>query len=229
MTVFMDHGSVKFLDLLGPELQKAIEDCEVRRSFESGRTIFSTGDEVEHLIIVRSGGVRMGRLSPGGRETILAVLGEGHFIGIMGLLTGRKRTQIAVTVGETTLAYISKADFLALMQRHPEIAAAALPATLSRLDIALNMLDDLRLLPLPAYTAVVLQNMLAAAPEPGVLQWSQSDLALAVGASRVSVGKALKKLEAKGLIALKYGAIVIPDAQALSDWIDEARADHLAP
>ena len=44
-----------------------------------------------------------------------------------------------------------------------------------------------------------------------------------------TVGKALKQLEAEGLIALKYGALEVLDPQALSDWIDAARADHLAP
>jgi len=227
MTGLLDHGSLKFLDLLSSEAQDALEAVEHRYTYEDGRTIFSSGDEGDRLIIVRSGAVRMGRVSPSGRETILAVLGQGHFIGIMGVLTGRKRTQNAVAVGDTTIGYISKAEFLAMMAEYPEIASAALPITLSRLNVALNMLDDLRLLPLPAYTAVFLQNMLDATDEPGVLKWNQSDLAVTIGASRVSVGKALKQLEAEGLVILKYGAIEVPDAQALSDWIDQARADHL--
>jgi len=229
MTGLLDHGSLKFLDLLSPEVQAAIEAVERRHTYKDGRTIFSAGDEGDRLIIVRSGAVRMGRISPSGRETILAVLGEGHFIGIMGVLSGRKRTQNAVALGETTVGYVQKADFLALMAEYPEIASAALPTTLSRLNVALNMLDDLRLLPLPAYTAVCLQNMLDASQDPGVLHWNQSELAIAVGASRVSVGKALKLLEGEGLIVLKYGAIEVPDAQALSDWIDNARAEHLSP
>ena len=146
----------------------------------------------------------------------------------MGVLSGRERNQNAVAVGETTVGFVQKADFLALMAKYPEIASAALPITLNRLNVALNMLDDLRLLPLPAYTAVMLLNMIEASEVPGVVHWSQSEIAVAVGASRVSVGKALKKLEGEGLIALKYGAIEIPDVNALSDWIDAARADHLS-
>ncbi|KZK77494.1 cAMP receptor protein [Pseudovibrio sp. Ad13] len=228
MTGLLDHGSLKFLDLLSPTVKAALAAVEHRQTYQDGRTIFSTGDEGDRLLIVRSGAVRMGRLSPSGRETILAVLGEGHFIGIMGVLTGRKRTQIATAIGKTTIGYVLKADFLTLMDAYPEIARAALPATLSRLNVALNMLDDLRLLPLPAYTAVFLQNMLEASEVPGMLNWNQSELAIAVGTSRVSMGKALKQLENNGLIVLKYGAIAVPDEQALSDWIDAARAEHLS-
>ncbi len=228
MTGLLDHGSLRFLDMLTPEVQAEIETVERRRTYEDGRMIHSSGDDGDRLIIVRSGGVKMGRINPNGRETILAVLGAGHFIGIMGLLTGRKRNHNAVAIGETTVGYVQKADFLLLMAKYPEIASAALPITLSRLNVALSMLDDLRLLPLPANAAVLLLNMLEASEVPDVVNWSQSELATALGASRVSVGKALKKLEGEGLIVLKYGSIEIPDAKSLSDWIDAARAKHLS-
>lgn len=228
MSGLLDHGSLRFLDLLKPEVQAEIEAVERRRTYDDGHMIHSRGDDGDRLMVVRSGAVRVGRVNSNGRETLLAVLGPGHFMGIIGVLTGRPRNQNAVAVGETTVGFVHKSDFLALMAKYPEIANAVLPITLKRLSVALNMLDDLRLLPLPAYTAVVLLNIHEAADEPGIVHWNQSEIAVAVGASRVSVGKALKKLEGEGLIALKYGSIEIPDVAALSDWIDAARADHLS-
>ncbi|MES0883840.1 helix-turn-helix domain-containing protein, partial [Roseibium sp. SCP14] len=98
---------------------------------------------------------------------------------------------------------------------------------LDRLNMAFSIVDDIRLLNLTAFTAsLLLKNLPEESEVSGVLHWNQSELAVAVGASRVSVGKALKKLEQEGLIALKYGAIEIPDAKALSDWIDAARAEN---
>ena len=229
MTGLLDHGSLKFLELLSAEVQAEIGAVERQRTYKDGQMIFSTGDVGDRLVIVRSGAVRVGRVNPNGRETILAVLGVGHFLGIVGVLTGRRRTQTATAVGETTVGYVQKNDFLSLMEKHPEIASAALPITLNRLNLALRMLDDLRFLPLHAYTATMLLNMLEDSEVPGVLQWNQSDLAVAVGASRVSVGRALKTLEKTGLITLGYGAIEIPDTKALSDWVDAARAEHLSP
>jgi len=228
MTGLLDHGSLRFLDLLTPEVQAEIEAVERRRTYDDGHMIHSRGDAGDRLMVVRSGAVRVGRVNSNGRETLLAVLGPGHFIGIIGVLTGRARNQNAVAVGETTVGFVQKPDFLALMDKYPEIANAVLPITLNRLSAALNMLDDLRLLPVPAYTAVMLLNLHEASDEPGIVRWNQSEIAVAVGASRVSVGKALKKLEGEGLIALKYGLIEIPDIDALSAWVDAARADHLS-
>ena len=228
MTGLLDHGSLRFLDLLTPEVQAEVEAVERRRTYDDGHMIHSRGDVGDRLMVVRSGAVRVGRVNSNGRETLLAVLGPGYFIGIIGVLTGRARNQNAVAVGETTVGFIQKSDFLALMAKYPEIANAVLPITLNRLSAALNMLDDLRLLPVPAYTAVMLLNLHEASGEPGIVRWNQSEIAVAVGVSRVSVGKALKKLESEGLIALKYGLIEIPDVDALSAWVDAARADHLS-
>jgi len=228
MAGLLEHGSLKFVDLLSDEAKAALEAIERRYTYEDGQIIYSAGDDDQRLMIVRSGAVKMGRTSPEGLETIMAVFGEGHFVGLMGVLVGRKREQNAVAMGETVLGHIQHADFLSLMDVYPDIARAALPATLSRLKAALNMVDDLRRLPLTAYTAVFLQNMLETVETPGVIPWSQSDLAVAVGASRVSVGRALKQLEGEGLIALRYGAIEVLDTQALSAWIDAARAEHLS-
>jgi CRP/FNR family cyclic AMP-dependent transcriptional regulator len=228
MAGLLEHGSLKFIDLLSDEARTALEAVERRHTYEDGRTIYSAGDDDQRLMIVRSGAVKMGRISPEGLETIMAVFGEGHFIGLMSVMVGRKREQNAVAVGETVIGHVQHSDFIALLDVYPEIARAALPATLSRLKAALNMIDDLRRLPLAAYTAVFLQTMLETSENPGVIHWSQSDLAVAVGASRVSIGKALKQLEGEGLIVLKYGAIEVVDAQALSAWIDAARAEHLS-
>ena len=189
--------------------------------------IHSSGDDGDRLIIVRSGAIRVGQLEPSGREAMLAVLGAGHVIGIIGVLTGRKRTQNVVTVGETTTGFVRKADFLSLMERRPEVAGAILPMALNRLNMAFSIVDDIRLLNLTAFTASLLVKNLPENSElSGVLHWNQSELAVAVGASRVSVGKALKRLEGEGLIALKYGAIEVPDTQSLSDWIDATRAEN---
>lgn len=143
------------------------------------------------------------------------------------MLTGRKRNQNAVTLGETTIGLVNKADLLTLMERRPEIASAILPTALDRLTIAFSIVDDIRLLNLTAFTAsLLLKNLSDESEVSGVLHWNQSELAAAVGVSRVSVGKALKKLEQKGLIVLKYGAIEVPDTKVLADWIDTTRAEN---
>lgn len=227
MAGLLDHGSLKLVDLLSESANRAIEAIERRFTYEDGRMIFGAGEADQRLLIVRSGGVKMGRVGADGRETILAVLGPGHFIGLVGVMVGRVRGQDAVAVGETTLGHLDKAEFLALMDAHPEIARAALPAALSRLSAALNFIDDVRRLPLAVHTAVLVQSMLKASGEAGVIRWNQSDIALAVGASRVSVGKALKQLENAGFILQKYGVIEVCDPKGLAAWIDAARATHM--
>ncbi|OJJ11504.1 Crp/Fnr family transcriptional regulator [Alphaproteobacteria bacterium AO1-B] len=223
----LDHGSLKFLDLLSPEVQSEIKGIEVRRTYQDGQMVHSSGDNGDRLIIVRSGAIRLGRVEASGKEAMLAVLGPGHVIGLIGVLTGRNRTQNAVAAGETTIGLVNKADFLAMMEKRPEIAGAILPMALDRLTIAFSIVDDIRLLNLTAFTAsLLLKNLPEESAISGVLNWNQTELAAAVGVSRVSVGKALKKLEQKKLVLLRYGAIEVPDTKALSEWIDATRAEN---
>lgn len=226
MAGLLDHGSLRLVDLLSESASRAIESVERRFTYEDGRMIFTAGDADQRLLIVRSGGVKIGRVGADGRETILAVLGPGHFIGLVGVMVGRVRGQNAVAVGETTLGHLDKAEFFALMNTHPEIARAALPATLSRLSAALNFIDDVRRLPLTVHTAILVQSMFKASEETGIIRWNQADIALAVGASRVSIGKALKRLENAGFIHQKYGVIEVCNSKGLTEWVNAARATH---
>lgn len=226
MSGTLDHGSLKFMDLLSSEVQAEIEAVERRRTYQDGQMIHSSGDDGDTLIIVRTGAIRVGHIKPNGKEAMLAVLGVGHVIGVIGVLTGRKRSQNAVASGETTIGLVSKSDFLTLMEKRPEIAGAILPMALDRLSLAFSIVDDIRLLNLTAFTAsLLLKNLPQESEVSGVLHWNQSELAAVVGVSRVSVGKALKKLEQERLIVLKYGAIEVPNTKALADWIDTARAE----
>ena len=86
----------------------------------------------------------------------------------------------------------------------------------------------MRRLPLAVHTAVLVQSMLKASGEAGVIRWNQSDIALAVGASRVSVGKALKQLENAGFILQKYGVIEVCDPKGLAAWIGRGQGDAYA-
>lgn len=228
MTGPLDHGSLRLIDLLSAEAKAAIAASERRSIYQDGQLIFACGDRDERLLIVREGAVRMGRTDAEGREMILAVLGPGHFIGLVSMLAGRKRGQNAVAVGTTVIGHLGKDEFLSLMEIHPEIATAALPATLSRLRAALNYIDDIKRLPIHVHTAVVLEQMLDASEDAHAISWSQADIALAVGSSRVSVGKALKQLEREGLISQKYARIEIADARALATWIQAARTKYMA-
>ncbi|MBG53979.1 MAG: hypothetical protein CML99_16425 [Rhodobiaceae bacterium] len=73
---------------------------------------------------------------------------------------------------------------------------------------------------------VRLARLLLASVEPGTASASvecrQEDLAFMLGVSRVAAGKALKKIQAAGLVRLGYGRIEIPSVQRLKTMVRDA-------
>lgn len=222
----LDHKSLRLEGALDAEVFSALMAVERERRFGDGEMIFSQGDAASDMLLIHEGGVRIGRTTTDGREMTLAVLGPGHHVGMVGMMVGR-RGQGALANGETRVGLISKADFDRVLQNHPRLAAQLLPVILSRLRAALNFIDDIKRLPVSVHTAVILEQLLDASEDAHVIDWSQTDIALAVGSSRVSVGKALKELERQGLIKLSYARVKVPDAQRLSDWVSQHRAQLL--
>jgi len=76
---------------------------------------------------------------------------------------------------------------------------------------AFDRLSDLRRLPVVVRVAKHLSELAGADEGPAHIFLRQSDLAKALGVSRMSVIQALKALTENGLVAARYGKIEIPN------------------
>ena len=101
--------------------------------FPAGTRLFRTGDAGDAMFLVESGRVLIKLSDTEGAEVVLADLRSGEFFGELVLLDGRPRSADAVIVEDTTLAILSRATFLALIDRRPGIALPLLSAMTHRL------------------------------------------------------------------------------------------------
>lgn len=80
------NPEVKSIALSDVKLFKALSKSElvalnkflIEKNFAKGEVVFSAGDECKHILIVRSGRVKLSRISAVGKEQILEILEEGH-------------------------------------------------------------------------------------------------------------------------------------------------------
>ena len=223
MKGLLDYKSPPLQELLNDDVQSALAEAGKLRSYSDGELIYSEGDDATDMLIIHSGGIRVGRLSSDGKEMTFAVLGPGHQLGLMGMMVGQ-REQTATSIDETQVSVISRESFDRILEQHPGLATQLLMVILGRYKAALQFIDDLKRLPISVHTAVILEQLLESSNNPHIIDWNQSDIALALGTSRVSVGKALKELESEGLIALRYAKVEISDHERLNQWIKFQRA-----
>ena len=124
-----------------------------RRSFGKNKIIFSQGDPGDALYGVASGRVRISACGPDGREVFLNIMEPGDAFGEIAVVDGRPRTAGAVAIEPTTLIVIRRADFLAALERSPDLAMHLLQLFCQRLRWTSDLVEESAFLVGPARLA----------------------------------------------------------------------------
>lgn len=101
---------------------KSLARWTTTRSFQPEQVIVREGQTGIGLYCIQSGKVQV---SVGGKE--LRSMGAGETFGEISLLDDRPRSATITAVEPTTAVLLDKAQFLAELKTHPEIALSILP------------------------------------------------------------------------------------------------------
>ncbi|MDJ0786659.1 MAG: Crp/Fnr family transcriptional regulator [Myxococcota bacterium] len=105
----------------------------IERRHPRGSTIVEEGLPGDSLYILRDGRVKVTKLSDDGREKILEMLGEGDFVGEMALLERAPRSASVQALTAVTVLALSRADFLGLLRKSPELSLSVIQELSRRL------------------------------------------------------------------------------------------------
>jgi CRP/FNR family transcriptional regulator, cyclic AMP receptor protein len=125
--------SVPLFAGLDDKAATALRNLLTVRHVPAPTALFNAGDAGDAMYLIEEGRVRISVRDHDGTQITLAELGGGDFFGEMALIDGRPRSADATVLADARLAVISRADFLALVGRHPEVALKMLSATTDRL------------------------------------------------------------------------------------------------
>ncbi len=91
--------------------------------------IFSEGDPVDGLYIIRSGAVKVTKSAEaGGPAAVLNILGRGDSCGEIGLIDGMPRSAGVEAMRPTECYFLERERFVEALAQHPEIARGMLQA-----------------------------------------------------------------------------------------------------
>jgi CRP-like cAMP-binding protein len=190
-----------------------------------GRDIlFSKGDPGDRLYLVAKGLIRIGVLSPEGREVTYAMIKPGELFGEIAVLDGGARSADATAMETSELLALERKDVLGFLQRHPIQALHLLAVLCERVRRADDLLEDVVFLSLPGRLAkhlLVLQDSMASRETPGgaaTIRLSQQEVADHLGISRESVNKVLSKWEQAGIVSLGRSQIILNNPDALYEF-----------
>ena len=121
-----------FASLSEPEMQ-ALVTRTTRRRFGRDEQLFAEGDPCTGLYLVVAGKVRIFKLSPTGREQVLAVEGPGSSFAELPVFDGGDYPAAASAVEDTEALFISRTDFQNFCREHPDVALKVIAVVGSRL------------------------------------------------------------------------------------------------
>ncbi len=102
-------------------LSELSENSRVR-TFKKKQIIYSDGDQLSHVYMVKNGGVRTYMIYQDGREIATGMFGPGDFFGYESILLNKPCNDNSETLENTELYLISRDDFNALIFRNPGIS-----------------------------------------------------------------------------------------------------------
>lgn len=200
-------------------LPEAIRDRVLRRgrkiAFKKGQLIQQRDDRAREFWYVESGSVQVGRFSEDGRLTLFAVLGAGETFGELAFIGEFPRTVDAIAGTDAILVKIGEEEFQNLVQSEPAAVRLLLKTMALTVQEAFGLVEASRNLPTIERLARALIRLCGNHPAEKVIMVSQQELADLVGVSRVSLGKALKKLEREDILICGYGNITIKSMEKL--------------
>src|SRR5262249_47345160 len=177
---------------------------EVR--FAKGEALFVRGDPGNCLYLVVEGRVRLSIATGGGRELSFRHAAPGDLFGEIAALDGGARTADATALTPVVACSLDRASLRQLLSSQSSIADKFVEFLCRRLRETSSQLETIALYPLHARIARFLLIVIGdQKPKPGHrlplgLGFSQTELALLLGATRPKVNEALGVLEKAGAV-----------------------------
>jgi CRP/FNR family transcriptional regulator len=191
------------------------------RAFSPGQVVILEGEPCQVVYFVAQGVVRTSRLSPEGREHVLAYLGPGEPFNLVPALDDGPSLSTVDAVTDTRLYTIPCERFQRIMRDHHEVALAALERLAAEVRRLSDMVEDLALHTVRTRLArFLLAHALAELGEVAdgkqrPKRWTQEEVAAQIGTVRDVVGRTLRAFANDGLIRRERGRIVVVDREGL--------------
>jgi CRP-like cAMP-binding protein len=192
------------------------------KAFSPGQTIYVAGEQAAHLYVVATGKVKLVRTTPAGKTIVLGIIGPGDFFGSLSTLGDKTYPNTAVAHTGCCLMAIAGADFQTILQRHPQVATAALDIVAARLRAMHDLVEQLGAHSVEQRIASALLTLAAKLGEKRgntvLIQapLSRQDLAEMTGTTRETASRIMTQFRQSGLVRSGRRWVAILDPARLA-------------
>lgn len=191
---------------------------------KKGNTLFYEGDEPGKLYFIKSGFVKLYRISSEGRSTIVYLYGPGSILAIRALTTAEKRLRhTAEAITDIEVITIPEKDYFDAVSNNPEYLVDLLQVFIDRLNYTERKLEGFILTDATARCASFLFDLVV---RFGIKKNGKFELPLSlthqtiaefVGSFRETVTIAINRLKKDGILEDQRGKITILNIKKLKE------------
>jgi CRP-like cAMP-binding protein len=205
---------------LSPRECSEIIASAATRTFSRGEVLFFQGQDVHHLVLIKSGRVKLTQVSSDGSEVILWVLGSGEVMGIHADTEGCIHS-CAGRAMERCRALVWERERLKLiLTHHPQIKVNMVriqDARLGELEERFSEIASESIANRLALLLLRLGKSIGIQGSGGIeLDFRQQELAQMTGTTHCTVNRILSKWVALGIVVPGRKGIIIPDPALLA-------------
>jgi CRP/FNR family cyclic AMP-dependent transcriptional regulator len=186
----------------------------IERRYPRNTTIVEEGLPGDYMYILREGRVKVTKLSEDGREKILDFLDVGAFVGEMALLERAPRSASVKTLSAVRVLALSRADFMGLLRKSPDLALAVIQVLSKRLRTVNDQASALSFQRVKDRTTGLLDRLAkdttGAGDRRATPALTHQQIADMIGTSRETVTRVVKELKASGWLQQEGKRYLIP-------------------
>jgi CRP/FNR family transcriptional regulator, dissimilatory nitrate respiration regulator len=212
-------GNVRLWRGLADEQLEAIAEITILCTYVKNQLIFSEGEPGTGFFAVKSGRVKLFKVSAEGKEQILHLFGpEEHFAEVPAF-DGDCFPASAIALEATELLFFPRTAFLNLLEQYPNIAINMLVIFARHLRRFAQIIEDLSFKEVPGRLAAYLlylygdsQILSGAVVE---LDMTKAQLAAFLGTIPETLSRVFAKLNQEGLMVIDGAKITLLDVKRL--------------
>ncbi|GAB4296892.1 MAG: Crp/Fnr family transcriptional regulator [Desulfuromonadia bacterium] len=206
---------------LGDNDLAAIADVATLRSFRKGETLFTEGEDASGFFLLASGGVKLCKTSPDGREKVLHFSHPGETFAEAALFGDGRYPATAVAIDSGEAIFFGRDQLLALIHQNPRFALNLIVALSMLLRKFARQIEELSFAEVPARLASYLLDLAERKSTTYQgrtyldLDVKKGELAARLGTVGETLSRTFRKLKEEGIIDLDGSRVIIEDRERL--------------
>jgi CRP/FNR family transcriptional regulator len=214
--------SLIYAGLSDEDLQE-VAAIATRRSFNKGETLFSEGETASGFYLLASGGMKLCKISPDGREKVLHFTHPGETFAEAAFFGDGRYPAEARAIEKGEALFFPRDAFMGLLERNPRFSMNLIISLSLLLRRFARQIEELSFAEVPerlaAYLCEVIDRKSTSFQGKTYieLEMKKGELASQLGTVSETLSRSLRKLKEEGMIEVEGNRVIVFDLKRLRE------------